>query len=621
MEASEIEALAEGVLGPLAEFEDLELPELVRGRLARPADVPVDLRGDVLLGEGAVGLHVVDGALAGPALGVDPGVDHEAEGSPHLHVESAEVGVRVGVHASIDAVVDRVDADLEAEALGVEGPALAERGVAAEPADGVQVLDLLLDGVLVVVPGDRLVEGQRHHVVLGALVEAVGVGHEVPGNPALDRAGVVEGGGGVPGGEERQGPDAVGEPRQGGEEARHLGVDELGDVAVSEQQVFRVVVVEPGIGAEVLGEGAEQLFALELVLARVVAAGDDLEHLALELGDLVEADPVDLVGGQVERRVLGESDLVRQRAVEALGDAHRVAAGRDVLVLEEDREFLVHRHDLLGDDALGFQGHGIVRGQFAQRREEGAGRRVGPDGGRGLRERLGDRGLHDHARGYASFVEAAAHVVDLIADHDRHLLETLDPVGVVTRPGEGHPVAELREPHLRAAHRGDRHLPAFQRRGSERALQVVHEQVGVEAILLGEAGAIEPGDAVEHLPRERQVLGDRGGRAVAQAVVEAVVPELDAHPFGRAPVGALEHRVHDGPQLRRAAGGLGVGGAVWHEQQANGEDGGGEGSHAQSLGPIDRIRTRAARSTGPPGLARLVSGCGAARLAGVWGLV
>ena len=112
------------LLGASAQLLDLQLAELVGERLARPGDVAVDLRLDLVERQRGVRGQVVDGLLARPAHRVDAGVDDEAAGAPHLVGQPAEVAVGI-----------RVDARLEAQPLAVEPPALAERrdvGVAAE---------------------------------------------------------------------------------------------------------------------------------------------------------------------------------------------------------------------------------------------------------------------------------------------------------------------------------------------------------------------------------------------------------------------------------------------------------------------------------------------------------
>ena len=72
---------AERLLGFGAEFEDPEHADLVGAGLARVHDVAFHLRG---------GDAVVDRLLAGPVLGVQAGVGHEAPGAEELPMELAQ---------------------------------------------------------------------------------------------------------------------------------------------------------------------------------------------------------------------------------------------------------------------------------------------------------------------------------------------------------------------------------------------------------------------------------------------------------------------------------------------------------------------------------------------------
>ena len=67
---ADVELIAQFFLRPLAQFGDLQLPDLVRQRLRRPRDVAVGLGLDVGLVLGGVGMEVVDDLLAVPVLEV-----------------------------------------------------------------------------------------------------------------------------------------------------------------------------------------------------------------------------------------------------------------------------------------------------------------------------------------------------------------------------------------------------------------------------------------------------------------------------------------------------------------------------------------------------------------------
>src|SRR5688572_23579328 len=95
----------------------MELADLVGEGLTGPDDVAVDLDLDLVPGADGVGGEELDGPVAAPAQGVQPGVEHQAAGPHHLRVERAVALVGVDV-----------EAELGTEALAVEAPALHERG-------------------------------------------------------------------------------------------------------------------------------------------------------------------------------------------------------------------------------------------------------------------------------------------------------------------------------------------------------------------------------------------------------------------------------------------------------------------------------------------------------------
>ena len=103
------------------QLADLQLADLVGERLARDGDVPLGLGGRIAAPARAVVEDVLDRLVAGPTLGVDAGVDHQADRAEQLRIEVAEILVRVGV-----------DAQLAPQRFRVEAPALDIGGVAAE---------------------------------------------------------------------------------------------------------------------------------------------------------------------------------------------------------------------------------------------------------------------------------------------------------------------------------------------------------------------------------------------------------------------------------------------------------------------------------------------------------
>src|SRR5436190_2149894 len=97
----------------LAQAVDLAVADLVAAGLTGPGAIAVDLAGH-LLGRGAVGFgEPSDRMVAGPALGVEAGVDDEAAGAEGDRLEVAEAAERIAL----------IDSELVAQLLGVERPA------------------------------------------------------------------------------------------------------------------------------------------------------------------------------------------------------------------------------------------------------------------------------------------------------------------------------------------------------------------------------------------------------------------------------------------------------------------------------------------------------------------
>src|SRR5436305_4755322 len=141
VEGAQVEARPELFFGVAPQLLDLELAHLVAGHGPRLDDVAVDLVLDLVLGPGRILPAVPDRLLAGPPHGMEAGVDHQADRPPDLGREPAEAGVGVAI-----------EAELAPQALGVEPPALGERGVDVPLAPLGFSLDLLGERELEVVP-------------------------------------------------------------------------------------------------------------------------------------------------------------------------------------------------------------------------------------------------------------------------------------------------------------------------------------------------------------------------------------------------------------------------------------------------------------------------------------
>jgi xanthosine utilization system XapX-like protein len=131
VELAHVELRAQFLLGLGAQLLDLQLADLVSQRLPRPGDVALRLGGGLGIALGRVVAHVLDHLLARPALAVQARVGDQADRTPQLVLQVAEVVVRIGVHAQ------RL-----AQRFGVQAPTFAEGAFAAPAAERRQVLQL-----------------------------------------------------------------------------------------------------------------------------------------------------------------------------------------------------------------------------------------------------------------------------------------------------------------------------------------------------------------------------------------------------------------------------------------------------------------------------------------------
>jgi hypothetical protein len=137
--------------------------------------------------------------------------------------------------------------------------------------------------------------------------------------------------------------DAVGQPRELGEELGQLRVRALADVAVEHQALVGPVEEE----LLVLAREAQELVPRTLEVRR----SDDLLHLRADALHLREADGVDFLGAHRGRRHLLHEGGVVARARGKRGRGELLARGRDVLLLRELPEPGERRVHAFGEDA------------------------------------------------------------------------------------------------------------------------------------------------------------------------------------------------------------------------------------------------------------------------------
>src|SRR5580658_4472918 len=118
-----------------AQLPYFQLPQLVSQRLTWPDDIAINLDGDVLIRLPGIVFEELYGLIARPPHRMHPGIDHQANGAPHLVGELAELRIRI-----------LQQPNFFPEALGIQRPAFNERRIADMLAELRHVLHLLPQG-------------------------------------------------------------------------------------------------------------------------------------------------------------------------------------------------------------------------------------------------------------------------------------------------------------------------------------------------------------------------------------------------------------------------------------------------------------------------------------------
>ena len=101
MKFADIVPAAESGLRLRAQFEDVQLPQLVGQSLSRPRNIAVGFSLHVGLVFGGVLVKVVNHLLAGPVFVVDSGIEHQANGAQQFVRETTEVRIGVLIQADL----------------------------------------------------------------------------------------------------------------------------------------------------------------------------------------------------------------------------------------------------------------------------------------------------------------------------------------------------------------------------------------------------------------------------------------------------------------------------------------------------------------------------------------
>ena len=316
-------------LGLVPDPVDLETPDHVGQGLGRHADVAIDFTCDLYRAQWRVGADVVDCLLAGPAERMHPGVDHEATGSHRVRGEHAH-----------PRQVAAVEPHLVAQAFGIEPPAL-QVGVDAEvDLCRVQRGRLAESRDLQVMAGDRLVERDRLELIGRPRRGVGGVEEEARRLPRGEIGRGVEG--------ERPAGDLVGQALGGGK-GREPGGRSGGRTLERCGCIANDAITRPVLHGWVVSKSGVDL-------RDAVRAQERTGHLDIfgfEALDLLEPDLVDLLRGQIDRRVSPDQMAVLLVASVEVAVPRLVVGTPGRAHPAQDLGVGSHRRpDVVGDDAL-----------------------------------------------------------------------------------------------------------------------------------------------------------------------------------------------------------------------------------------------------------------------------
>ena len=313
---------------------------------------------------------------------------------------------------------------------------------------------------------------------------------------------------------------AVGHARQTAEEARQLGIDALGDVAIGGEQGLLVGEVEARVGAQEAHEVGHR--ALPAGGAhRLVGGGADAR-------DLGEPELVDLFGRHLRRRRDARAVRVPGGAVGERRHAERRARVRHVLLDDELLERAQRHVDVLDDCfACGGLQAGGVCGRDA-RRQVREGELVDGALGRIIRDLVADalaEVLERHARRRDAALEPLAQERDVLVDELRIGVDAREEVLEVERVAPRDRGRQIRQRRVHAAHLVDgeelvgKALPFHVEAG------VAQVQIVVELLCARQPRAINRAEPLDDVATVRLAPLDGRERVVGQLVVVARVAD------------------------------------------------------------------------------------------------
>src|SRR5215472_12145533 len=378
----------------------------------------------------------------------------------------------------------------------------------------------------------------RFHVPFGSGRERIDVGLEVPRSAPVRRAArVVLGVVALLG---THGANAVGKPRQLGEEARQLRVGASRNVAIAGEHIFRVGVEETRVSIEPLLELEARAFES--------GGGDRCIHFLADARDLGESELVYLLGRQAGRRICGKTRVVVARARGQGRRGYAARRRRQVARFVEIAQASKRGDDFLLDRALARRSEAFA----IRRRDLGwegqewlvlrALRGIGAELCIELTRHARDRDLRRHP----AHRHSRLHPRDELVDLSRQRIEALEVRLVVAHRREARGKHELRQRELRAVELRDRRPEitdgARKRRADfvqrDRLLELIAHDPDRDAVRGRERLRVDLRNPVEKFHPCGASPLDGGRRLIGKSIVVAMIAELrgDLRIFAQRPL-------------------------------------------------------------------------------------
>src|SRR5208337_3497951 len=148
VESANVKLIAELILGVLSQFEYFKLANFVAQCLRGPGDIAISFGLNVHFIFRGMVVEKVNDLLARPMLGMEAGVDDEADGTQHIVLKVAVIAVGI-----------LVKSEFLTETFGIERPAFGIGRVVFVATEERQLWQLLREGDLYVMAGNSFMIG------------------------------------------------------------------------------------------------------------------------------------------------------------------------------------------------------------------------------------------------------------------------------------------------------------------------------------------------------------------------------------------------------------------------------------------------------------------------------